>query len=147
MVLVKRRRKVPVRAEDLMVRELVTVGPDDTVDTAARKMLEERVGSVLVVDSEGRLRGIVTERDLVFVVSESWDPRARRVWEVMTENPIVVRPGDDLVTVIRKMSEVGVRHLPVVGEDGRPVGIISYRDVLDFIMSVFMLALGLKEEF
>ncbi|MCE4615869.1 MAG: CBS domain-containing protein [Aeropyrum sp.] len=146
MVFLKKKRKIPVRASDIMVREIVYVRPEDPVSVAAKKMVEERIGSVLVLDSEGRLRGIVTERDLVYVVSESWDPNKHKVWEVMTEDPIIVKPDDDLVTVIKKMSDIGVRHLPVVDESGKPIGIISYRDVLDFMMSVFAIALGLREE-
>ncbi|BAA81505.2 conserved hypothetical protein [Aeropyrum pernix K1] len=146
VVFIRKRRKIPVRASDIMITEVVTVKPDDPVTRAAKLMVENLIGSVLVVDDEGRLRGIVTERDIVYVVSEAWDPTKHRVWEIMTENPIVVRPDDDLLTVVRKMSETNVRHLPVVDEKGAPVGIISFRDVLDFLMSVLGLALGMALE-
>ena len=146
MVFLRRRRRVPLRAEDIMVVDLVKVSPDTTVAEAAKLMWGKRVGSVLVVDSDGRLRGIVTERDLVFACSEAWDPREHRVYEIMSENPITVRPSDSIITVIRKMREANVRHLPVVGDDGKPVGIISSRDVLDLILTLMGLTLGIQGE-
>ncbi len=142
----KEEEENPRQASDIMITEVVTVRPEEPVTRAAKLMVDNLIGSVLVVDEEGRLRGIVTERDIVYVVSEAWDPTKHKVWEIMTENPIVVRPDDDLLTVVRKMSETNVRHLPVVDEKGVPVGIISFRDVLDFLMSVFGLALGLTLE-
>jgi CBS domain-containing protein len=146
MVFIKRRRKIPLRAEDIMITELVTINPEATIAEAAKLMWERRVGSVLVVAADGKLRGIVTERDMVFACSEGWDPTKRLVMDIMTEDPITVRRDDDVLTVIRKMREVGVRHLPVVDEEGRPVGIISYRDVLDLIMTIFGVTLGIYAE-
>jgi len=144
VVFLRRRRTLPIRAEDIMVREVVTVTPETPISKAAKVMWENRIGSLVVVSADGRIRGIVTERDMVFACSEGWDLNSRRVIDIMTDNPITVRPGDDIVTVINKMRDTGVRHLPVVDEDGRPIGIISYRDVLDTIMTFFALTLGLQ---
>ncbi len=146
MVFIRRRRKIPLRAEDIMVTELVTVDPDTSIAEAAKLMWDKRIGSVLVVDEDGRLRGIVTERDIVFACGEAWNAKEHRVYEIMSENPITVKPDDDILTVIRRMREANVRHLPVIDEDGRPVGIISYRDVLDLIMTIFGLTLGVYAE-
>ena len=146
MVFLKRRRKIPLRAEDVMTMEPVTVGPETTLAEAARLMWERRIGSLLVVDDEGRLRGIITERDLVFAVSEAWDPNRHTVLEVMTENPITVERDADILTVVRKMRDANVRHMPVVDENGRPVGIISYRDVLDLVMTLMAILLGAQQE-
>ncbi|MCE4611247.1 MAG: CBS domain-containing protein [Desulfurococcales archaeon] len=146
MVFLRRRRKVPLRAEDIMVMDLIKVTPDTTIAEAARIMWNRRVGSVLVVDDEGKLRGIVTERDLVFACSEAWDTREHRVYEIMSENPITVKPDDSIFTVIRKMREANVRHLPVVDEEGKPVGIISSRDVIDLILTLMGIAIGIQGE-
>jgi len=140
--LLRRRRNIPLRAADIMSQPVETVSPDDSLREAAKRMLDRRVGSLLVVGSDGKLRGIVTERDLLYACAEGWSCGNRRVWEVMTENPVTVSPDDSIVDVIRKMRDMGVRHIPVVDAEGKPVGIISARDVLDAVLTFVLLATG-----
>ena len=131
MVLFKRRREFPLRISDVMVKDVVVVGENETVQRIAELMINNNIGSVLVTDSEGKLRGIVTERNLVYVVARGLDPSRLKAWEVMTENPIVARPDDLMIDVINKMRELNVRHMPVVDRDGRPIGMVSFRDIVD----------------
>jgi CBS domain-containing protein len=142
VIFVVKRRKLPLRVEDIMSTPPVVIELDATIADAARAMKSERVGSVLVVDKEGKLRGIVTERDIVFAVAEGWDLSARRVWEVMSENPIYVRPDEPLDEAVRKMRSLNVRHIPVVDEEGKPVGMVPFRDVLDTMMTLISLIVG-----
>ncbi len=131
-----KRRRLPLRVEDIMVSPPVTVSRNTSIQEAARIMYEKRIGSVLVVDDDGRLIGIVTERDIVFACSQGWDSSRHAVWEIMTENPVTVKPSDNVVTAMEKMRELGIRHLPVVDEEGRPVGMISFRDVMDLVLTL-----------
>jgi CBS domain-containing protein len=137
MVLLRRKRSIPLRASDIMSQPVETTNLDDTLRDAARKMVDKRIGSLLVVDSEGKLRGIITERDILYACAEGWDCGSKRVWEVMTENPATVTPDDSIVDVIRKMRDLNVRHIPVIDVDGKPVGMISARDVLDAVLCIF----------
>ena len=96
-------------------------------------MLDEDVGTVLVVDDDGTLAGIFSERDLLMRVPDEVarsgdEPLA----EFMTPNPETVRPDDTLAFALHKMDVGGYRHLPVVAE-GKPVGVISVRDMLRHI--------------
>ncbi|ALL01614.1 CBS domain protein [Pyrodictium delaneyi] len=145
MILLLRRRRIPLRARDIMTTPPVTIGPDASIKDVARKMRTERVGSVLVVDEEGKLRGIITERDLVFACSEGWNPEVKQAWEIMTEDPITAKPDEDIVTIIKKMRDANIRHIPVVDDNGKPLGMISARDILDFIMT--LAGLGIFHEF
>lgn len=145
MVLLLRRRRIPLRARDVMTSPPVAIDPNATIKDVALKMRKERVGSVLIVDEEGKLRGIITEHDLVFACSEGWDPSTKQAWEIMTEDPITVKPEEDIVTVIKKMHDANIRHIPVVDDDGKPLGMISARDILDLIMT--LAALGIIHEF
>jgi len=145
MILLLRRRRIPLRARDIMTTPPVTIGPDASIKDVARKMRTERVGSILVVDEEGKLRGIITERDLVFACSEGWNPEVKQAWEIMTEDPITVKPDEDIVTIIKKMRDANIRHIPVVDDNGKPLGMISARDILDFIMT--LTGLGIFHEF
>ncbi len=131
-----RRRRLPLRVEDIMVSPPVTLPKTAKLREAAKLMYEKRIGSVLIVDEEGRLVGIVTERDIVFACAQGWDAEKHEVWEVMSENPITVKPSDNVVSAMEKMREVGVRHLPVVDDKGRPIGMVSFRDIMDLVMTL-----------
>jgi CBS domain-containing protein len=121
----------PVRT--LNPRPPVTLPGTAPLRQAVRVMLDEGVGAVLVVDDQGRLAGIFSERDLLMRIPEA----EARTGEVplsryMTANPETVRPDDPLALALHKMDGGGYRHLPVV-EGDRPVGVISVRDMLGHI--------------
>jgi CBS domain-containing protein len=145
MILLKKRRKLPLRAEDIMTQPPITTKLNTKLVEAAKTMIEKRIGSLLVVDEEGKLRGIITERDIVFATSQGWDPTQREVWEVMSENPITVTPDTDIVEVIEKMRTMDVRHMPVVDQEGKPVGVIASRDILDTVLTLTELLLVRRE--
>lgn len=145
MILLKKRRKLPLRAEDIMTQPPITTKLNTKIVEAAKTMIEKRIGSLLVVDDEGKLRGIITERDIVFATSQGWDPTQREVWEVMSENPITVTPDTDIVKVIEKMRTMDVRHMPVVDDEGKPAGVIASRDVLDTVLTLTELLLVRRE--
>lgn len=115
------------------VREAMTPSPK-TVDAqapvveAARLMASQDVGSLPVVE-DGRLVGMVTDRDLVLkVLAKDVDPHQTTVATVCSENPIVVGPEDSLDEALQRMAQEQVRRLPVV-EDRRVVGILAQADV------------------
>jgi CBS domain-containing protein len=113
----------------LTPRPPVTIPADATLGAAVRQMIQQRVGAVLVIDSAGDLVGILTERDFLSKVAGVPDYDQLPVAGFMTRSPETVAPTDLLVTVIGKMDVGGYRHLPVV-EAGKPVGVVSIRDVL-----------------
>lgn len=117
----------------LMKTEMTTVKPGDSVADAARSMSQNHVGAVLVVE-DGALKGILSERDVVNrVVAEGKDPAATLVSEVATTEVVAA----DVSTHVRKCAEMqlamGIRHLPVT-ENGKPVGILSTRDFLAYVV-------------
>ncbi len=120
-----------VRASDIMSAPPVTVGPGHTLLDAARLMVEGGIGSLIVVDGEGRVIGIVTERDLVTALSRGIPCVGGRVEDVMSRNVITVRPEDGIDVVVGKMRDFNIRHVPVVDGEGRPLGMVSARNVID----------------
>lgn len=134
-----KRRELPLRVSDVMVRNVITAKKDDKIKDIAIKMYENKVGSVVIVDEEGKPVGIITERDLVYVVARSLAPDTP-AWMVMTENPIVIREDALITEAMEKMRVQDIRHLPVVDTSGRLVGILSFRDVVDFVVMLFSLA-------
>lgn len=109
---------------------LVTVHATDTVQTAARLMREHRVGCVVILH-DGRPFGVVTDRDIVLrVVAEGRDPARTHASDVATYDPITVSIHDGVETVVDRMRRHGIRRLPIVGDDGAAVGIVTADDLL-----------------
>ena len=107
-----------------------TVLPETPVLEAVRLMSEERVGAVAVT-REGKLTGIFTERDLMIrVVLEGRDPRATRVGDVMTEECVSAKKDMSMGEALQIMTERHFRHLPVVDENDRVLGLLSIRNLL-----------------
>jgi CBS domain-containing protein len=113
---------------DVMNLRLVRVSPQDSVQTAIGRMLEENVGSVAVCEGP-RIVGIFTERDVLRLAGR----RARfdevPIADVMTTRLVSVSPDDEILAAARLMGEHRVRHLPLI-EDGNLLGIVGIRDVL-----------------
>jgi CBS domain-containing protein len=112
------------------------VSPSQTVAEAVALMRHERVGCVLVCDAD-RLLGIFTERDLVRKVMAVGKPLTVPVAECMTADPVVVYPKEAIGAAVRRMEEGGYRHLPVVDETGRPVGVLSVKRIVHYLVEHF----------
>jgi len=124
----KRRTDMLSNPED--DRAVLTVRDSDTISRAAGLMRRGQVGSLVAVDLDDRVVGIVTERDIIFdCIAQGKDPCDVRVADIMTGNVVSVRPGISFNDADAVMSEHGIRHLPVV-EDGKAVEMISTRDVM-----------------
>jgi CBS domain-containing protein len=122
----------PVRS--LKFKPPVTVPADAKLGLALHKMVDNAVGALLVVDAGGRLVGILTERDYVRkVIGVLPDYAHQPIKDVMTPDPETVGPDHKLGLALQKMDVGGYRHLPVVEEDGLPVGLVSIRDVIRHI--------------
>ena len=108
--------------------EVVTIRSDASVGELLDLLEERRIGAVVVSDADGRIDGIVAERDLLPLLRQD-GATARLVSEVMTRDVVTCAPKDELEALARTMTEVRVRHLPVVDE-GRMVAIVSIGDVV-----------------
>ena len=114
-----------------MSRDLLTVGADERIADAARRMVARGVGAVLVMDGE-RLAGILTERDVLKAVGEGTVEEAR-VADRMTRHPETVEAGETTEHAAALMIHGGFRHLPVV-DSGAVVGIVSIRDLMRVVL-------------
>ena len=113
------------RAENGMIYDPVTIKRGSTVSDALNMMKEYHIGGIPVVDDEGRLVGIVTNRDLRF--ERNLD---RKIDEVMTkENLVVTHQSTDLEEAAKILQEHKIEKLPVVDNDGRLVGLVTYKDI------------------
>jgi CBS domain-containing protein len=117
-------------ARDIMTPECACVGEDDTVLDAAKRLAELDVGAMPICGSDDRLKGMITDRDIVVkVLAQGGDPGSTRVGELATQDEVVTIGADDPIDeALRTMTEHKVRRLPVI-DDQRCVGIISQADI------------------
>ena len=111
---------------DLMVKDVLTVEPSDTIGEAAEKMNASNVGAVVVMEDMVRIVGIVTERDLLRAVASRARAAEARVRQWMTPDPVTIDPDITIEEAAKIMFDNNFRHLPVV-KDGRALGIVSLR--------------------
>ncbi len=110
--------------------EVVTIRSDATIADLLDLLASRRIGAVVVSDGEGRVDGIISERDLVLKLRVGTEAFGSvRVRELMSTDVATCEPGDDTETLARRMTEMRVRHLPVL-VDGRLAGIVSIGDIV-----------------
>ena len=116
-------------------REVVFVEPDASITETARLMREYHVGGLVVVKEKSGKRvpvGIVTDRDLVIeVLAEDVDMGDITVGDVMSNQLVTAREGDDLLETLKMMRARGIRRLPVIDDDGALAGILTVDDLID----------------
>jgi CBS domain-containing protein len=112
-------------------REIVTVGPNDSITQAIDSLFKHNIGALPVCGGDGKLVGIISERDILKGLHERGkDVTGAKVKDLMTTDVIVGIPEDELEETLVTMTEKGVRHLPVmVGP--RVIGMLSIRDVIE----------------
>jgi CBS domain-containing protein len=121
-----------VKVRDLPPGDLLSVGPETTIADVARQM-RKGDSDAAVVMFEGRLVGIITERDLVRAIADGIDPKQARADVVMTADPATVEADEEVAMVAVKMTRLGVRHLPVVNMAGKPIGLVSARNLVSVL--------------
>jgi CBS domain-containing protein len=115
----------------MSLRHVISLGPTASIYKAACVMTQANCGSVLIVEGSSTLLGIVTERDLMTrVVAKALDPAKTAVADVMTRSPLCVRPETKVADAVLIMIERGFRHLPIVTDAGKILGVFSVRDAL-----------------
>jgi len=117
-----------VKVSEIMTKEVVTVGPEYNVADVASVMHARGIGSVIVLEDD-RVLGILTERDILRVIGSGEDPKTVAAHEALTDDLITVGPSAPVEQAAREMVRAGVRHLPVVSDEG-VIGIVSIRDLV-----------------
>ncbi len=119
-------------------RALITVRPDTTLAKAIQIMQDASIGALLVVDNASHPVGIFTEGDVLYkIATQVTDLTAHTVEEFMTPDPDVLRADVPIAHALQLMSVHHYRHLPIVDDKGVALGIISFRDVVNYIETYF----------
>jgi len=116
----------------------ICVRADVSLREAVATLQNEHIGCVLVVDEAGKLTGIFTERDLLTKVAlRSLDWSVERVRDYMTADPETLHPEDRIAWALKLMHVGGYRHVPLTDDAGKPVGVVSIKDIVDYIVDLF----------
>jgi CBS domain-containing protein len=110
---------------------MVTITADDTVTAAAKLMVENNIGLLVVTHArpEARLVGVISERDIIRVIA-SGGTLATPVLQICSRNVVTVRVNSDVAEAAKAMNKHGIRHVVVVDDGDKPVGVVSMRDLV-----------------
>lgn len=120
---------------DIMIKNVVTAKGDTSTEAAIKILYDMHIGSIVIVNDEGKCEGIFTGRDILRLITQK-TPLSIPIKEVMTKNPITIRQEASYHEAISIVASHGIRHLPVVDDKDQLVGIISIRRFLDEIIGI-----------
>jgi CBS domain-containing protein len=119
---------MPQKIREIMTSSLVTLDAGNSVSDAAKAMKDQEIGDVIVL-TDGKMCGLVTDRDLVVrVLAEGRDPDATRLGDVCSRDLACLSPDDSVERAVQLIRERAVRRIPIVEQD-RPVGVVSIGDL------------------
>jgi len=122
------------RIEVLRPREPLRVGPNEPIGEVLKKMVAERMGCAVVTDANNSLLGIFTERDALMRLNvDAGKMVDKPVSSVMTENPATLRARDKIAFALQRMNVGGFRHIPILDDNEKLVGVISIRGILAYL--------------
>ena len=125
--------KISERPEFKSKKPPLTFTENESVLNAVKAMTKDNFGSVVVVDSQNKIKGIVTERDLMKkLVFNQKNPKTTKLKDIMTKSVKVAGKDDDLITWLRQMSNERFRHVPVVDKSGKLINIMSQGDFVSY---------------
>ncbi|QLC34463.1 CBS domain-containing protein [Halarchaeum sp. CBA1220] len=120
----------------VMSAGVTTVSPETSVEEAAQMMLSEDIGSVVVVDDEDELLGILTTTDFVRIVAERQPKDNSTVSEFMTRDVETAGAQDLVVDVAARLVEERIHHMPVVDEDDHVIGMVTTTDLTSYVSTL-----------
>ena len=118
------------KINDVMTKQVHCVHEDASLREIARLMRDEKIGDVLVTDAQGKLRGIITDRDIVVraVADEGNDLDQLRAKDICTDQIVTLQANSDVDEAVRLMTDKAIRRIPVV-ENDIPIGIVTIGDL------------------
>jgi len=117
----------------LMTTDVVTCRPTTLVEDAAQQLLEKDIGSLVVVDEDGHLAGILTTTDFVEIVSKSEPKADTTVERYMSTNVSTATAQESIQDAADRMLDLSVHHMPVVDEDEGVIGMLSTSDLAGYL--------------
>ena len=124
-----------MKIKDLMIKNVFTTSMDMSILEVFKALYTKHIGSIVIVDNEKKCIGIFTERDAIRSVATEI-PLDSPIESVMTRNVVTIKGDASLLEARRRMRNNNIRRLPVVDDEGRIVGIVSIRGILDELLEI-----------
>jgi len=120
----------PTEVADVMIAKVVTLSAHHGFDDAVRLMNDRHFRHCVVVDMQGKLCGVISDRDVLRAMARNPNSRSKSLDQIMTRNPITVRRNTSILDAVSKMLSKRINCLPVVEDDGSVCGIVTSTDLL-----------------
>ena len=120
---------VPMVA-DIMTRKVIILGPQDNLVDAFNRISNHGIHHLLITDLDGKLKGVVSDRDILWALPHVSSWYTKRMNEIMTQHPLTVTPETPIVAAVAKLINRRINCLPVVSSDGSICGIVTSTDLL-----------------
>ena len=128
-------------------KSVITITPDEPAFFAMGKLIENQIGSLVVIDAEKKLVGIISERDIMRAAYSDIDTlKSKKVSQLMSTNIIIAIPEDDIDYIMGIMTQNRIRHVPIVTKDGI-IGIVSIGDIVKYQLEEFQVKNRYLEEY
>jgi CBS domain-containing protein len=122
--------QLPTHVDEVMTQGVMTLRVSDSFGDAVKLMATQHVRHSLVVDDQGRIKGVISDRDVLRALARTPDWQTKAVSEIMTHEPFVVGPRTPVLDALEQLLEKRINCLPVVVEDGKVCGILTSTDFL-----------------
>jgi CBS domain-containing protein len=126
----------PMQVKELMTDEIMTMLPNQNFSEVVGMMANQSFRHTVVVDSDERVLGVISDRDVLRALSRTLDWSKKSVSEIMTRDSITTTPESAISAAVRLMLEKRINCLPVIGADGRVCGILTSTDLLKAYESI-----------
>ncbi len=130
--------KIGIKVGDVMTRNFISAKPDISVLNATKLMVKKKVGSLILQDA-GILRGILTEKDIMWALSKKTDLSETKAIDICTRKITTIRPSADVTDAVKFMRKAKFRRLPVV-VDKKVIGYLTLKDILRIQPELFEIA-------
>ena len=120
-----------IQTQDIMIKDVQTISPNDLIAAAKLKMMRSNVGGLPVIDNE-RLVGIITHRDILLAGGEAM---GLKVEELMSKDVRVVEPTTSIKEIVKIMNDEGYQRIPVV-KDGKLIGLVTQSSIIRAISGI-----------
>lgn len=123
-----------LKAEDIMVKEVITIGPEITLDKAIKKLVKNKISGMPVVDENGKMVGIISEKDILNFAFNGY-LKSTKVEMAMVKSVIHFTPDSNIDEIALAISKNHFRRVPIIKDD-RIVGIVSRRDIIESVFKI-----------
>ncbi|MHA1686659.1 MAG: CBS domain-containing protein [Candidatus Heimdallarchaeaceae archaeon] len=134
------KEKFNMAIGEIMTKHVISVRPHTSAEVCARLMIENKIGSVVVVDDKEKIVGIITKENLIkHVLAQNASAEIVKAFEVMSSPVITASPSISITQAMHKMFKEGIRHLIVTNSEGKLVGICTDTDIFKVVPTLIFL--------